>query len=157
MSALTSCRQQEQCAGESPDCSECSPNILLPAACGSGTLPLNSQTKQISGGFPPARGNTSCIASCCSLALLQLQSPPLPWLTDTLGWCHQGISPSGVLLNPAFHGAQCRFGYGHIHSGVAKVPGQEIHPLFPPAQSPCYKPQTCIPKLQRDPLCAHSH
>lgn len=87
VSALTSCRcfgYRSSVLGKAQIAASAHPTAS-PAACGSGTSPPNSQTKQISGGFSPARGNTSCIASCCSLALLQLQGPPVPWLTGTCG------------------------------------------------------------------------
>lgn len=121
--------------GEAQTAASAHPTISSPAGCGSGTWPLNSQTKQISAGFPPARGNISCIASACfSLALPQLQSPPLPWLTGTAGTgVTRGSVPQGVefcciLWRLAI--AQWRFEDGHLHTDEAKVPGQEIQPLF---------------------------
>lgn len=105
--------------GKAQTAASAHPTTSSHIGCGSGALPLNSQTEQISAGFPPAGGNTSCIASGCSLALSQLQSPPLPGSQALMGCSHKGISPSGrgVLLNPAFH---TELGHGHS-AGLAMV------------------------------------
>lgn len=81
------------------------PTTSSHVGCGSGSLPLNSQTKKISADFPPARGNTSCIASGCSPALPPAPEPSSPLACRHLWACSQNrISPtrSGFLLNSAF-------------------------------------------------------
>lgn len=119
--------------GEAQTAASAHPTTSSPAGCGSGTWPLNSQTEQISAGFPPARGNISCIASAFfSLALAQLQNPGSQAL---LGLESQGDQPlrewgfaESCILYRTDHS---RFECGHLHSDEAKVPGQETQPMFP--------------------------